>query len=53
MSRSRTVTRGVNRGAREELMSAMERQIQRCGDPIEPLLRDFFRQEKLSLPPDT
>ena len=48
-TRTRTVTRGVNRGAREELMYAMEQQIKRCEEPIEPLLREFFKQEKLSL----
>lgn len=47
--RLRTVTRGVNRGAREELMYAMEQQIKRCDEPVEPLLRQFFKQEKLSL----
>lgn len=47
--RTRTVTRGVNRGAREELMYAMEQQIKRCDEPVEPLLRRFFKQEKLSL----
>lgn len=45
--RSRTVTRGANRGAREDLMSAMERQIKRCEEPVEPLLRLFFKQEKI------
>lgn len=50
--RSRTVTRGVNRGAREDLMAAMEKQIKRCDEPIEPLLRTFFKQEKLSFSPE-
>ena len=43
------MTRGVNRGAREELMLAMEQQIRRCDEHVEPLLRQFFKQEKLSL----
>ena len=43
------MTRGVNRGAREELMYAMEQHIKRYEEPIEPLLREFFKQEKLSL----
>ena len=43
------MTRGVNRGAREELMYAMEQQIKRCDEPVEPLLRQFFKKEKLSL----
>jgi integrator complex subunit 10 len=49
ISKMRTVTRGVNKGAREELMYAMEQQIKRCDEPVEPLLRQFFKQEKLSL----
>ena len=43
------MTRGVNRGAREELMVAMEHQLKRCEEPIDPLLRRFFKQEKLAL----
>ena len=35
----------MNRGARKELMSAMERQIKRCEEPIEHLLRLFFKQK--------
>ena len=53
LNRSRTVTRGVNRGAKEDFTSAMEAQLKRCGEPIEPLLRKFFKQEKLSLPVDS
>ena len=30
-------------------MLAMEQQIKRCEEPVEPLLRHFFKQEKLSL----
>ena len=47
--RRRTVTRGVNRGAREELMLAMEQQIKRCDEPVEPLLRHFFKQNSHSV----
>ena len=43
------MTRGVNRVARGDLMGAVEKQIKKCEDPIEPLLRTFFREEKLSL----
>lgn len=52
-NKSRTVTRGVNRGAKEDFTTAMEAQLKRCGEPIEPLLRKFFKQEKLSLPVDS
>ena len=47
--RTRTVTRGVNRGARVDLMGAMEKQIKRCDEPLEPILRSFFVQENLSI----
>ncbi|XP_064407227.1 integrator complex subunit 10-like isoform X2 [Halichondria panicea] len=48
-TKSRTVTRGVNRGARVDLMGAMEKQVRRCEEPIEPILRTFFKEQKLSL----
>ncbi|KAL5469034.1 hypothetical protein EMCRGX_G030221 [Ephydatia muelleri] len=48
-SRTRTVTRGLNREAREELMAAVDRQVQRCHEPIEPVLREFFQKEKLCI----
>lgn len=47
--RTRTVTRGVNRGVRVDLMGAMEKQIKRCDEPLEPILRTFFVQENLSI----
>lgn len=47
LNRTRTVTRGLNREAREELMAAVDRQVQRCHEPIEPVLREFFQKEKL------
>lgn len=47
--RSRAVTRGVNRGARVDLMGAIEKQVKRSSEPIEPLLRTFFKNEKLSI----
>ena len=47
--RTRTVTRGLNREAREELMAAVDRQVQRCHEPIEPVLREFFQKEKLCI----
>ena len=48
-SRPRTVTRGVNRNVRVDLVGAMERQIKRCHEPIEPILREFFQHENLSV----
>ena len=47
--RARTVTRGVNRGARVDLVGAMEKQIKRCDEPLETILRTFFVQENLSI----
>ena len=45
--RSRTVTRGVNSRAKEELVSAVEQQLERCEEPLELILKTFFKQEKL------
>ena len=47
--RSRAVTQGVNRGARVDLMGAIEKQVKRSAEPIESLLRTFFKNEKLSI----
>ena len=46
---SRAVTRGVNKGAKEDFRAALERQIGRSDDNFEPLLRAFFQEEKESL----
>ena len=43
------MTRGVNRGARVDLMGAIEKQVKRSNEQIEPLLRTFFKNEKLSI----
>ena len=49
LCRTRAVTRGVNRGARVDLMGAIEKQVKRSCEPIEPLLRTFFKNEKLAI----
>ena len=48
-SSSRAVTRGVNKGVKEDFRAALERQIGRSDDSFEPLLRVFFQEEKESL----
>ncbi|XP_068732945.1 integrator complex subunit 10-like isoform X3 [Montipora capricornis] len=48
-SGSRAVTRGVNKGVKEDFRAALERQICRSDDSFEPVLREFFQDEKESL----
>ena len=47
--RSRTVTRGVNKGAKEDFRAAMERQVGRTEECVESLLRSFFQEERETL----
>jgi len=47
--RSRTVTRSVNKGVKGDLPSAMEKQVTRCDEPVEPLLKLFFKNEHLDI----
>lgn len=46
---SRAVTRGVNKGAKEDFRAAMERQVGRSDESFEPLLKAFLQNEKDSL----
>ncbi|CAN7980092.1 unnamed protein product [Ixodes pacificus] len=46
VGRQRAVTRGVNKGAKEDLKLAMEKQMMRCEDDMEQLLVHFFKQER-------
>ena len=46
---SRAVTRGVNKGAKEDFRAAMERQVSRSDESFEPLLKAFLQNEKDSL----
>ncbi|XP_029186140.2 integrator complex subunit 10-like isoform X2 [Acropora millepora] len=48
-SGSRAVTRGVNKGVKEDFRAALERQICRSDDGFEPFLKAFFQDEKESL----
>ena len=43
------MTRGVNKGVKEDFRAALERQICRSDDSFEPVLREFFQDEKESL----
>ncbi|KAK2573370.1 Integrator complex subunit 10 [Acropora cervicornis] len=45
----RAVTRGVNKGVKEDFRAALERQICRSDDGFEPFLKAFFQDEKESL----
>lgn len=46
VGRQRAVTRGVNKGAKEDLKLAMEKQMARCDDDLEQLLVNFVQQER-------
>ncbi|KAL3221634.1 hypothetical protein MRX96_029265 [Rhipicephalus microplus] len=46
VGRQRAVTRGVNKGAKEDLKLAMEKQMARCDDDLEHLLVHFVQQER-------
>lgn len=45
-SRSRTVTRGVNKGAKEELRAAMEKQMGRANEDVNQLIIAFLLNER-------
>lgn len=47
--RGRTLTRGSNKGAKEDLKSSLEKQVTRASESIESILRLFFIEEKSSL----
>ena len=47
--RLRTVTRSTNKGVKGDLASVMEKQVVRCDEPIEPLLKMFFKNEQLDI----
>lgn len=49
LHRSRTVTRSTNKGVKGDLASVMEKQVVRCDEPVEPLLKLFFKNEHLDI----
>ncbi|XP_031566525.1 integrator complex subunit 10-like [Actinia tenebrosa] len=48
-SRSRTVTRGVNKGAKEDFRATLEKQVSRSEENIEVILRTFLEEERDSI----
>ncbi|KAK3726896.1 hypothetical protein QZH41_016682 [Actinostola sp. cb2023] len=48
-SRTRTVTRGVNKGAKEDFKSAIEKQVLRCEENVDVILRMFLEEERNSI----
>ncbi|XP_033629085.1 integrator complex subunit 10-like [Asterias rubens] len=47
--RQRTVTRNITKGGKEEFRVAMEKQVSRCGENIDMLMRTFLTNERDSL----
>ena len=43
----RAVTRGANNKVKEDIATAMEKQLLRCNEPIDGVLKTFFKHEKL------
>lgn len=43
------MTRGVNKGAKEDFRSAMEKQVSRSEENIDALLRTFLEDERDSV----
>ena len=43
------MTRGVNKGAKEDLRSSMEKQVSRNEENIEVILRTFLEEERNSI----
>lgn len=46
IGKQRAVTRGVNKGAKEDLKGSMEKQMSRCEEDLDSLLISFIKQEK-------
>lgn len=46
MAQQRTVTRGVNKGVKEDFRATMEKQISRSNEPIEKVIYQFLTEEK-------
>lgn len=45
-SSSRTVTRGVNKGVKEDFRATLEKQVARSCENIESVIRTFLTEEK-------
>lgn len=48
-TKQRAVTRGINKGAKEELRSAIEKQVSRCDEPLQPILVQFLIEKRSTL----
>ena len=44
--RQRTVTRGVNKGVIEDFKVTLEKQIKRCNESVEKIIRKFLTNER-------
>ena len=44
--RQRTVTRGVNKGVIEDFKATLEKQIKRCNESVERVIRTFLTNER-------
>lgn len=44
--RTRTVTRGVNKGVKQDFQAALEKQVIRSEENIENIIRHFFVDER-------
>lgn len=49
LAQTRTVTRGVNKGVKEDFRAALERQVIRSEESIDAVLRQFFTEEVAAL----
>ena len=47
--RQRTVTRGVNKGVKEDFKLTMVKQVSRSEEPVEKLIRTFLTNERISI----
>lgn len=48
-SKQRAITRGVNKGARDDLKQAFTNQMARCSDNLDNLFIEFFKEEQTFL----
>lgn len=49
IAQQRTVTRGVNKGVTEDFKVMMEKQVRRCDEPIESIIREYLLNERPSI----
>ncbi|PVD20529.1 hypothetical protein C0Q70_18685 [Pomacea canaliculata] len=46
LAQQRTVTRGVNKGVKEDFRAALEKQVGRLQEPCQRIIRKFLREER-------